>query len=140
MQRDIHATGIAELQRLLARGQVTVKRETARITKKHGSLLVTKIRARASGRPGPGVVTGDYRRSWGSTYRATPDPSATVGTNAPQARRLEYGFTGRDSLGRHYAQPPLPHVAPAVQETEAEYKEELRRMAARIDSAVAYRP
>ncbi|RSO40609.1 hypothetical protein DMH15_14715 [Streptomyces sp. WAC 06725] len=39
---------------------------------------------------------------------------AEVGTSAPQGRRLESGFVGADSLGRHYAQPPFPHLGPAV--------------------------
>lgn len=37
-----------------------------------------------------------------------------IGTTAPQGRRLEFGFTGTDRLGRHYNQPPYPHVAPAL--------------------------
>jgi hypothetical protein len=65
------------------------------------------------------VRTGDYRRSW-STTRDGP-LSATVGTNKPQARRLEYGFVGADSLGRHYNQAPQPHVRPAVAEIEGAF-------------------
>lgn len=40
--------------------------------------------------------------------------TATAGSSAPQAARLEYGFMGVDSLGRHYAQPPFPHWRPAL--------------------------
>ncbi|MGV9878670.1 hypothetical protein [Streptomyces sp. NPDC003006] len=29
-------------------------------------------------------------------------------------RRLEFGFVGVDSLGRHYNQRPFPHLRPAV--------------------------
>ncbi|MBI9114303.1 hypothetical protein [Sanguibacter suaedae] len=39
---------------------------------------------------------------------------ATVSTNLPQARRLEFGFFGEDSLGRNYRQPPYPHWRPAI--------------------------
>ncbi|MEV0446303.1 hypothetical protein AB0I46_46175, partial [Streptomyces spectabilis] len=47
-------------------------------------------------------------------HRAGPVIVAEVGTNAPQGRRLEFGFVGVDSLGRHYNQPPFPHLGPAV--------------------------
>lgn len=50
-------------------------------------------------------------------YLSTPaDVTAIVGTNAPQGRRLEFGFVGADALGRVYNQPPFPHVGPAVEE------------------------
>lgn len=62
------------------------------------------------------VRTGDYRRSWSTAM--TGPMAASVGTNKPQARRLEYGFVGADSMGRHYNQAPQPHVRPAVAEIE----------------------
>jgi hypothetical protein len=37
-----------------------------------------------------------------------------MGTEEHQGARLEFGFTGVDSLGRHYTQPPFPHVQPAL--------------------------
>ncbi|PVC80612.1 hypothetical protein DBP19_36350 [Streptomyces sp. CS090A] len=78
------------------------------------------IRANASGRPGPNVITGKYRSSWEVVGRAIPHGAqCTIGTNAPQGRRLEYGFVGPDSLGRVYNQPPFPHVGPAVPRMEA---------------------
>lgn len=77
--------------------------------------LVVEVQRRASGRPGPRVITGQYRASWQSeVHRAGPVITAEVGTSAPQARRLEFGFVGVDSLGRHYNQPPFPHLGPAV--------------------------
>jgi hypothetical protein len=81
-------------------------------------LLATRIKINASGRPGPNVVTGDYRRSWKWQVRtAGGTVTALVHTDAPQANRLENGFVGRDSLGRLYHQAPLPHVGPAVEAT-----------------------
>lgn len=84
------------------------------VVQHYGHLLRTQVMRNASGRPGPNVVTGDYRRSitvrfgsGGGTFLAV------VGTNLPQGRRLEYGFHGTDSLGRTYAQPPFPHFGPA---------------------------
>lgn len=106
--------------------------ELASVTTRFGQLLRTRVRARASGRPGPRRQTGDYRRSISVTTDRSSNGthSAVVGTNAPQARRLEHGFIGADSLGRHYSSPPLPHFGPALDETEPEY---VAAMAAAVD-------
>ncbi|MFI1177014.1 hypothetical protein [Streptomyces melanogenes] len=50
-----------------------------------------------------------------------------VGTSAPQARRLEFGFVGVDSLGRRYAQRPYPHLGPAVEQAGPRLVQELGR-------------
>ncbi len=78
--------------------------------------LKAEIQRNASGRPGPNAPTGDYRRSWTSRYRpGVTGGYSIVGTNKPQACRLEYGFWEMtDSLGRFYRQPAYPHVAPAL--------------------------
>ncbi|MGW2998686.1 HK97 gp10 family phage protein [Streptomyces sp. NPDC001155] len=83
---------------------------------RHGAkALVVQVQRNASGRPGPRVITGRYRASWQSDVRrAGPVIVAEVGTSEPQGRRLEFGFVGVDSLGRHYAQRPFPHLGPAV--------------------------
>ena len=108
----------AEMQGLAAGAQARVDAKTTH----HAMLLKTRVQAHASGRPGPNVVTGDYRRSW--TMEAVPN-GQMVGTNKPQARRLEWGFYGADSLGRVYHQPPYPHVGPAYDETVPGYLEDL---------------
>ncbi len=65
--------------------------------------------------PGPNVATGDYVRSIAlEVTEAGSAHVATVSTNLPQARRLEFGFVGTDSLGRSYRQPPYPHWRPAL--------------------------
>lgn len=80
-----------------------------------GSLGNARIKGGASGRPGPDVITGAYRNSWMDVTERIPyGAMCTIGTNAPQGRRLEFGFSGTDSLGRTYNQPPFPHVGPAV--------------------------
>jgi hypothetical protein len=80
-----------------------------------GEMGVARIRGNASGRPGPNVITGAYRNSWRAETRRLPYGAVcTIGTDLPYGRRLEYGFTGTDSLGRSYAQPPFPHVQPAL--------------------------
>ncbi|MFF4607911.1 HK97 gp10 family phage protein [Streptomyces sp. NPDC001339] len=77
--------------------------------------LVIQVRRNTSGRPGPRVITGRYRASWqADVHRAGQVIVAEVGTDAPQGRRLEFGFVGVDSLGRHYAQRPFPHLGPAI--------------------------
>jgi hypothetical protein len=87
-----------------------------------GQRLVTRVRGRASGRPGPRAVTGDYRRSWTAIFaRVGEIATSFVGTNKPQSRRLEYGFYGVDALGRHYRQPPYPHAGPAFDEMVPEF-------------------
>lgn len=76
----------------------------------YAQLGLAKVRANASGRPGPRRVTGNYKRSMNVEYVGPYE--AIIGTNAPQGRRLEFGFVGTDSLGRHYNQAPLPHWQP----------------------------
>lgn len=87
----------------------------ARAVQHTGTLGVARIRGNASGRPGPNVITGAYRNSWQTNARRLPYGAiCTLGTDAPQGRRLEFGFVGADSLGRVYNQPPFPHVQPAL--------------------------
>jgi hypothetical protein len=76
--------------------------------------LQTGVKARAAGRPGPRMQTGDYNRSIGVTVRQGGGSIiGTVGTNKPQGRRLEFGFDGTDSAGRTYHQPAYKHFGPA---------------------------
>ncbi|MEU4916870.1 MULTISPECIES: hypothetical protein [Streptomyces] len=93
-----------------------------------GTLGIASIRANASGRPGPNVITGAYRASWQSTTRRIPyGAQCTLGSDAPQARRLEFGFFDMtDSLGRHYMQPPFPHVQPALPRLGATLRTQIR--------------
>lgn len=94
---------------------------------RHGAkALVVQAQRNASGRPGPRVITGQYRASWqAEVHRAGPIVVGEVGTRAPQARRLEFGFVGVDSLGRHYSQPPYPHLGPAVDSFGPQFVREL---------------
>jgi hypothetical protein len=127
---EVLVRGADAAAKALAASGLTVEQRSARAVAHHGQLLLARIRARASGRPGPRVQTGNYRRSWQVTMGTHGGgPAAVVGTNAPQALRLEYGFVGADSLGRVYDQPPLPHVGPAVQETEPEFVAAMERIA-----------
>lgn len=91
------------------------------VTRHFGMLLQANVKRRASlprtGPPGPRIQTGNYVRSIGLRVGMSfTGPAATVGSNAPQARRLEEGFSDTDSLGRRYNQPPYPHYGPALDE------------------------
>ncbi len=85
--------------------------------------LQAAVQRNASGRPGPNVITGHYRRSINRRTEKRVDGSVgQVGTDAPQARRLEFGFSGTDSLGRVYDQPPFPHFGPALDEVGPKFE------------------
>lgn len=94
----------------LRAGSRTAIRAVERTVRLETAWATGKVKAFASGRPGPRVRTGDYRRS--INMRMITRQHGVIGTNAPQARRLEFGFVGRDSLGRFYDQAPLPHWRP----------------------------
>jgi hypothetical protein len=92
-----------------------------------GALGAARIRQNASGRPGPNVITGAYRSSWRAETSGIPyGAECVIGTDAPQGRRLEFGFVGPDSLGRVYNQPPFPHVQPALGFIEDTLREQMR--------------
>lgn len=88
------------------------------VLRHHGMLLRARAMANAShprsqDSAKPRIQTGDYVRSITLSVTGT---SALVGTNRVQGRRLEFGFTGVDAIGRHYDQPPYPHFGPALDE------------------------
>lgn len=120
--------------------------EVSRVVTDSALALLTQIRRNASTGshkpgaphipgtgPGPNVATGDYRRSWAvQTGRdATGAVVALVSTRSPQGPRLEYGFTDVDSLGRRYAQPPYPHVRPAVEQYRPRFEADMAAALAR---------
>jgi len=68
-------------------------------------------------------VTGTLRRSVHvEMSEENGHPVALVGSNVAYARRLEYGFVGRDSLGRLYNQAPQPRWRPAFDHNLAKYE------------------
>jgi hypothetical protein len=76
----------------------------------------------ASRAGGPGVVTGFLRNSIAaqqSTALGEFGWVTTVYPAGPYYRRLELGFTGTDSIGRRYNQPPYPFMGPALLATTA---------------------
>lgn len=107
----------------------TIEKRTNDRSRYWALTLETKIKGRASGRPGPRIVTGDYRRSFTTEpFRVLGGTGWVVGTNKVQGPRLEHGFSGTDSLGRNYNQPPYPHVTPAAAEVEQQYAPDMFRV------------
>jgi hypothetical protein len=122
---SIGSTIVVDAHRLDVVLEVSANELDAAVTRtvyRNGALLRTRVRAYASGRPGPRVQTGDYRRGISLQTGRTVGtagasvPFATVFSTSPQGQRLENGFVGVDSLGRHYHQPAFPHFAPALAE------------------------
>jgi hypothetical protein len=76
----------------------------------------------ASRAGGPGVVTGFMRNSIAAQQSGPLGDFSwitTVYPGGPYYRRLELGFTGTDSIGRRYNQPPYPFMGPALLTTAA---------------------
>jgi len=63
---------------------------------------------------GSTVQSNPMAKSQEDTQVGTQKGFAIVGTNVEYARRIEYGFSGQDSLGRTYNQPKQPFLRPAV--------------------------
>lgn len=124
----------------LGQASVAVAAFTNTTTRRYGQLMLTAVKGRASGRPGPRMITGDYNRSITLIITATAGSiSASIGTNSPQGPRLEYGFAsgispqgGVDILGRHFEQPPFPHFGPAFDQVSSAYRAEMSRGVAAI--------
>jgi len=71
--------------------------------------------------------TGTLRRSVHVERRKEAGHAvALVGTDAPYARRLEYGFSGADSLGRVYHQAPDPRWRPVWDNNHIKYERMMR--------------
>ncbi|WP_331746910.1 HK97 gp10 family phage protein [Streptomyces sp. NBC_00842] len=123
-----------ELADRLDRAATRIGPAIQRAVRHTGELGRARIRGNASGRPGPNVITGAYRNSWETTDRRLPHGAmCTIGTNAPQGRRLEFGFMGMtDSIGRTFHQPPFPHVGPAIPYIGATLMMEMRFAVAEV--------
>jgi len=78
--------------------------------------------------------SGTYRRGWHMvTVEKTPERcTVIVGNDQPQGPRLEFGFVGRDVLGRFYNQAARPHIRPALDENRKPALQEFRGAVADI--------
>lgn len=106
-----------------------VSTQSVPMTRRYGLLVQTQARANASGRPGPRAITGHHRRSITSKTTVTPAAvEAIIGPTSPQGRRLELGFVGVDSAGRHYHQPPFPYLQPAMDKYAEQFIKEMESL------------
>lgn len=130
---EVDTTGIRALSTAFAAAGIEAGARAFRIVRHHGLLLQTRVKANAAGRPGPRMQTGDYNRSIEMEVGLDGGaPTARVGTNRPQGRRLELGFRGTDSLGRTYNQPPFPHFGPAVDEIAPGFEADVLEQMAQV--------
>lgn len=96
---------------------LTARVKARGVVESYGQRMETRVKAKASGRPGPNAPTGDYRRHIAHhTVFEGPEVAGYCGTNKPQGRRLELGFVGPDSEGRVFPFRPYPHFGPAWDE------------------------
>src|SRR5688572_19999637 len=99
---NILVQGADRIARDFATASTTLDPAVYRLTRMYTQLGVTAVKQKASGRPGPRVITGDYRRSIrGTTQREMDTAVGTIWTDRPQGPRLERGFSGADALGRY---------------------------------------
>lgn len=127
---NVEVSGAREIAAALASGAARTQELMRLVVEKSAADLQSETQLRASGRPGPNVITGDYRGSWRVENRGDGQVvSRNVGTDRVQANRLEYGFVGPDALGRVYDQPPFPHHGPAVDVIEPRFREAMARVA-----------
>ena len=109
---EIVIEGGAELARKLAALGDAVAGDVLAAAVRSGGLLVeADAKRRAPYR------TGTLRRSLHTEVEASGGKAeASVGTDVIYAARLEFGFQGKDALGREYHQPPRPYLRPALDE------------------------
>lgn len=112
---DARVVGTVETVAALAAAGRTVQAATLMGMARGVQGGVSVVRGHASGRPGPRVISGDFRRSITGDAGIQGDTVVGwVGSNAAQAARLELGFYGPDILGRVYNQPPYAYLQPSV--------------------------
>lgn len=124
------AAGADSLREKIKRAIKYSGKAAEEVTQKNGQRLLDTVKMNASGRPGPNIITGAYVASIQITERSRW--TVAVGSNAPQTMRLEFGFVGVDSIGRHYNQPPFPHFRPAENEIAPLYIADMHNAVRRI--------
>lgn len=100
-----------------------LKKELQQVTDRNGRLLLSMVRQMSP------RDTGEYQAAW---TLETQDDGILVFNPSPQGLRLELGFFGIDSSGRHYNQGPQPHARPALEIVAPIYKQEIREATMRM--------
>lgn len=133
---DFKITGIGDVEKAFDRIIAKASATSREIVRESAILVESATKgnfegSHAKGEPHvggdkPNVVTGTLRRS------IRHDPIAPdgltgaftlVGPSVVYARRVELGFTGTDSKGRRYSQPPHAYFAPGVRDKQDEMHE-----------------
>lgn len=102
--------GNPAIKRLMV-SESDIKRVMLEVNAQYAPAMLESMRKASVTPPGPHKRTGDYQKAWSATFT---QKSITLSNPSPQTKRLEYGFVGRDSLGRLYHQPPFPHIRPVM--------------------------
>jgi hypothetical protein len=136
---DIEWVGVPEFTAALQRVGVAARAAARAGVVEAAAEIERQAKMNASGRPGPDVVTGTLRRSI-STTAIKPwglmGWEAGIGPTVIYGRRIELGFHGADSRGRHFDQPGYPYMRPAFQSVGPRVREIWRRnMQAALSSA-----
>jgi hypothetical protein len=121
LEIEIDTKSLVKFRNKLKTFRWLAEHRAKRANKRKAEIVQKRVRQNASGRPGPNVVTGEYRDSI-RLQRSFFGDAWTVTTKHPAAERLEFGFVGVDSLGRVYNQPPFAHWRPALEQTKAEQR------------------
>jgi len=141
----IDVQGDQELSRALSRAKDVFRAEHLQNALLAGALLVMndakRTVARKTGTLARSLHVGGYGIGLGEggghgpdtyPYRnigAGSDPlTVQVGTNVPYAARIEYGFVGKDVMGRRFRQPAQPYLRPAIRKNEEAVVAEVRRV------------
>lgn len=90
-----------------------VDKNTLAVNEEIGPAVVDTAKRYQEGvQGGPHKITGTFQQA--THLVAVWAWGFVVGNNTARAKRLEYGFVGKDSLGREYHQPPYPSMRPAL--------------------------
>lgn len=133
MVYELRIEGVEETAQNLARaGAFAVEGQLA-LAHDFGARMQAAVRGRATGRPGPRRITGQYLNTiLYLIQNTTGGYEAVVYSDAPQSMRLELGFYGEDSLGRSFSQPPYAHFRPAYDQQYPYYVAAQAALAARV--------
>lgn len=109
-------------RRMLAAAEAVTGRQ-AELALVAGALLIqNQAKANAPAKTGTlrrSIHIGGHTAESGEGYSdigGNSPQQVAVGTNLIYARRIEYGFSGTDSLGRTYNQPPRSYLRRAADE------------------------
>lgn len=114
------ATGLKETQSKFSRIIGRVPRKVKALNVQYAGILLLSMIRHSSGRPGPRVVTGEFIGGF-KAQLLDGGYTVVVWNDSPQSSRLEHGFVGVDSKGRHYSQPPYPFATPSLMEVAPQY-------------------